>query len=304
MARRNNSSHWVGFFGLLGRRCAPAGRLAPARFPGATISALARSYFMSAVNRDTKIQSTLIALARSRRMQRAVAHAHLHRNASLPTLRSSIGYMTSTARVAEEAGALGHRMTVLGVSQLEGIAYIVEEIGGADMPVVYRLYLRGPRQGHLVPLHAWYEHSVDERELRARIATLAGTLAPVQTAAVEAWMLSTRIVQRRALRIVGPASCSELPIRKFALQLVVEPVSGVGPIGQSTVTAFLQPHAQLTEVWSLGGEADGIPRDVAIARVTYTGVPSGVGLTKDTVVLLTSTLWGLDDVVSRAGAVG
>jgi hypothetical protein len=259
---------------------------------------------MSAVNRDTKIQSTLIALARSRRMQRAVAHAHLHRNASLPTLRSSIGYMTSTARVAEDAGTLGHRMKVLGVSQLEGIAYIVEEIGGADMPVVYRLYLRGPRQGHLVPLHAWYEHSADEGELRARIATLAATLAPVHSTAAEAWMLSTRIVQRRALRVVGPAG-GELPIRKFALQLVIEPVSGAGPIGQSTVTAFLQPHAQLTEVWSLGGgDGDGIPRDVAIARVTYTGIPSGVGLTKDTVVLLTSSLWGLDEAVSRAGSVG
>jgi hypothetical protein len=258
---------------------------------------------MSAVNRDTKIQSTLLALARSRRMQRAVAHAHLHRNASLPTLRSSIGYMTSTARVAEEAGTRGHRMKVLGVSQLEGIAYIVEEIGGADVPVVYRLYLRGPRQGYLVPLHAWYEHSADESELRTRIATLAATLAPVHATATEAWMLSTRIVQRRALRIVGPAGCGELPIRKFALQLLVEPVSGAGPIGQSTVTAFLQPHAQLTQVWSLG-DSDSIPRDVAIARVTYTGIPSGVGLTKDTVVLLTSSLWALDEAVSRPGSVG
>jgi len=259
---------------------------------------------MSAVNRDTKIQSTLIALARSRRMQRAVAHAHLHRHAALPTLRSSIGYMTSTARVTEDAGAIGHRMTVLGVSHLEGIAYVVEEIGGADVPVVYRLYLRGPRQGHLVPLHAWYEHTTDERELRARIAALAETLAPVHATAAEAWMLSTRIVQRRALRVVGPAGCSELPIRKFALQLVVEPVSGAGPIGQSTVTAFLHPHAQLSEVWALSGDRDGIPRDLAIARVTYTGIPSGVGLTKDTVVLLTSSLWDFGEPVPRLGSAG
>src|SRR5262249_34534533 len=150
---------------------------------------------------------------------------------------------------------------------------------------------------HLVPLHAWYEHSSDERELRARIAALAPTLEPVQPTATEAWMLSTRIVQRRALRVAG---CSELPIRKFALQLVVEPVSSVGPCGQSTVTAFLQPHAQLSEVWSLApGGNNGIPRDVAIARVTYTGIPSGIGLTKDTVVLLTSTLYGAEDPESR-----
>jgi hypothetical protein len=249
------------------------------------------------VNRDIKIQSTLLALARTRRMQRALAHAQLHRNSSLPTLRSSLGYMTSTARVADDRGEVGHRMTVLGVSRFEGIAYIVEELGGGESPVVYRLYLRGPRQGHLVPLHVWYEASHDVADLRARIAALAPTLEPVLPTAAEAWMLSTRIVQRRALR-VGPG-CSELPIRKFALQLVVEPVSGIGPSGQSTVTAFLQPHAQITEVWSLASSGR-VPRDLAIARVTYSGIPSGTGLTKDTVVLLTAGGLGFDDPDSAA----
>ena len=51
------------------------------------------------MNRDAKTQSALIALARSRRMQRALSHAHLHRNAPMPTLKSSLGYMTSTACV-------------------------------------------------------------------------------------------------------------------------------------------------------------------------------------------------------------
>jgi len=239
---------------------------------------------MTAVNRD-KSPSTLIALARSRRMQRALAHAHLHRNAPLPTLRSSLGYMMTTTRVAEDADGLGHRMTVLGIARLDGLAYVVEEIGH-DIPVVYRLYLRGPRQGHLVPLHAWYERG-EPSELRTRIAALTQTLEPVLPTATEAWMLSTRIVQRRALRIVGPG-CGELPIRKFALQLVVEPVSGYGPSGRTTVTAFLHPHAQLTEIWSLPG-GDG---DAVIARVTFTGVPSGTGLSKDTVILLTSGLPG------------
>ena len=258
---------------------------------------------MSAVNRDTKIQSTLIALARTRRMQRALAHAHLHRNAPLPTLRSSLGYMMTTARVTDDAGVLGHRMTVLGVARFDGIAYVVEELGSGEPPIVYRLYLRGPRQGHLVPLHAWCD-GTDEGARRARLAALVPTLDPVAPTATEAWMLSTRIVQRRALRLIGPTGCSEQPIRKFALQLVVEPVSGIGPSGRSTVTAFLSPHAQLTEVWSLasgpggipssaGGlpsSAGGIPSDIAIGRVTYTGIPSGTGLTKDTVVLLSAGL--------------
>jgi hypothetical protein len=96
------------------------------------------------------------------------------------------------------------------------------------------------------------------------------------------------------MRIAAPGGCSELPIRKFALQLVVEPVSGSGPSGRSTVTAFLQPHAQLSEVWSLASRA-GEPCDAAIARVTFSGIPSGTGLTKDTVVLLTSGLYGVED---------
>jgi hypothetical protein len=243
---------------------------------------------MSAVNRDAKTPGSLIALARTRRMQRALAHAYLHRDAPLPTLHSSLGYMTTTARVTGDGTEVGHRMTLLGVAACEGVAYVVEDIGAEDAPVVYRLYLRGPRQGHLVPLHAWYDHGAVAGDVRARIAALGPLLeAPLATAR-EAWMLSTRIVQRRALRVSGPGGCASLPIRKFALQLVVEPVRGPGPSGRSTVTAFLQPHAQLAEVWWLPRrDADG---DLAIARVTFTGIPSGTGLNKDTVVLLTSGL--------------
>ena len=62
------------------------------------------------------------------------------------------------------------------------------------------------------------------------------------------------------------------------------------------MTAFLQPHAQLTGVWSLAtGADDRAPCDVAIARVTFTGIPSGTGLTKDTVVLLTSGLYRAEE---------
>jgi hypothetical protein len=241
------------------------------------------------VNRDAKTQSALIALARTRRMQRALAHAYLHRGEPMPTLRSSLGYMTSTACVTDEpdGGALtderegrSHRMTVLGVARAEGVVYVVEELGEHDAPVAYRLWLKGPRQGHLVPIHAWYEQAEHACEIRARLAAIAPTLEPAMPTTTEAWMLSTRIVQRRALRVSGPTACSDVPIRKFALQLQVEPVSGHGPSGKTTVTAFLRPQAQLADVWALqGGEA--------IARVTYTGIPSGLGLSKDTVVLLT-----------------
>jgi hypothetical protein len=188
--------------------------------------------------------------------------------------------------VVDDIAQPGHRMRVLGIAPAEGVAYVVEELGGEeDTPIVYRLWLRGARQGHLVPVHAWYELAEDVRELRARIDAIAATLEPVRHSTAEAWMLSTRIVQRRALRVSGPSLCADLPIRKFALQLLVEPVNSHGPSGKTTVTAFLRPQAQLAEVWSLGGGGGD-----AIARVSYTGIPSGPGLSKDTVVLLTSGL--------------
>ena len=108
-----------------------------------------------------------------------------------------------------------------------------------------------------MPIHAWYEQCSEPAEIRARIAAIATTLEPANKVTTEAWMLSTRIVQRRALRVVD----KEAPIRKFALQLRVEPVSGYGASGHTTVTAFLRPGAQLREVWAL-------PGDMAIARVT------------------------------------
>ena len=197
------------------------------------------------MNRDAKTQTALIALARTRRMQRALAHAYIHRDAPLPTLRLSLGYMTSTACTTDEVTGLGHRMTLLGVARSEGVAYVVEDINEVEAPIIYRLWLHGPRVGHLVPIHAWYEQSHDAAEIRARIAAIATTLEPAGNTTKEAWMLSTRIVQRRALRVAGK---DEPPIRKFALQLRVEPVSGVGPSGHTTVTAFLRPGATPSSV--------------------------------------------------------
>ncbi|MEO8842350.1 MAG: hypothetical protein ABI591_08850 [Kofleriaceae bacterium] len=228
------------------------------------------------MNRDAKSQAALIALARTRRMQRALAHAYLHQHAPLPTLRLSLGFMTSTASTCEAVEGLGHRMTVLGVGRVEGCAFVVEELGGGEAPIAYRLYIDGPRAGHLVPIHAWYEHDPNGEQIRARIAKLALTLEPCAKSTTEAWMLSTRIVQRRALRVTG----QDAPIRKFALQLRVEPVSGMGATGATTVTAFLRPDARLVEVLAIPGSGS------LLARVAFTGVPSGLGLSKDTVVLL------------------
>ena len=206
--------------------------------------------------------SALIALARSRRMQRAIAHAYLHRDQPLPSLRLSLGFVTSTACTSDDDHEVGHRMAIAGVA--DHVAYVTEDLG--DETVFYKLFLRGPRQGNLVPC-----------------AKLPADLAPCIATEPEAWMLSTRVVQRRALRMpTQDGSPIAPPIRKYALQIRVEPVSGMGASGSSTVTAFLRPEARLAEVWLAPGE-----KATAIARVTYLGVPSGLGLPKDTVVLLT-----------------
>jgi hypothetical protein len=207
--------------------------------------------------------AALIALARTRRVQRALAHAYLHRDQPLPSLRLSLGFVTSTACTgADDARELGHRMTIEGAH--DGTAYVREDLG--DATVLYKLFLRGPRQGVLVPC-----------------TKLPAELAPCAKAEAAAWMLSTRVVQRRALRLpTQDGSPAAPPIRKYALQVRVEPVRGHGPSGSSTVTAFLRPDARLADVWLPEGEPA-----TALARVTFTGVPSGPGLPKDTVVLLT-----------------
>jgi hypothetical protein len=167
-------------------------------------------------------------------------------------------------------------MTVLGIARSEGVAYVVEQLDDDTAPIAYRLWLDGLRAGHLVPIRGWYEHGADPDEIRARLATLAKTLIEPSRATVDAWMLSTRIVHRRALRVANVA----VPIRKFALQLRVEPVGTTGASGHTTVTAYLDAHAELTDAWLL-------PDRGALARVTFTGVPSGIGGKKDVIILLT-----------------
>ena len=236
------------------------------------------------MNRDAKTQSALIALARTRRMQRALAHAYLHRNAPIPTLRS-VARLHDVDRVRDgrSRAAAVTRCRCSASSRAERVAYVVEEIGAGEAPIVYRLWLEGPRAGHLVPIHAWYEQCDDADEIRARLAAVAATLEPVAQSTTEAWMLSTRVVQRRALRDRDRASVT-MPIRKFALQLAVEPVSGHGPSGKTHRDRV--PAAERLTRRRCGRSRTGTRSPAS--RIT--GIPSGVGLTKDTVVLLTDVL--------------
>jgi hypothetical protein len=225
---------------------------------------------------DPKSRSALLALARTRRLARAQAHAYLHDGGPPGALRGSLGYLTATACTTAEAVAAGRAMRALGVELAEGAAYVVEEsVAGGDrggIVGVYRLWLAGPRAGELSVV------DVGARDPAAVLAAVGARLAPVVPAAPEAWMLSTRVVQRRALRVPGRG---ERPIRKLTLQL--EPVSGPGPSGSARVTAFLRPQAQLVEVGVVDARR-------ALARVRYCGIPSGPGSSTETIVLLSSPL--------------
>jgi hypothetical protein len=220
-------------------------------------------------------------LARTLRAQRAIRTARELARAPMPTLRQSMAYLMSTTQIADDAGRGGHRLDVLGLHAEERAIYFAETLAETEpdddeqLPLVYRMHLRGAHAGHLIPMASWY----DERALEMlpdRIAAVAARLVDLPPIDPDQWMLTTRVIQHRAIRVVS----STLPVRKFALQLTVEPGSAAGPPTRAVVTAYLRPRATLDAAWAVPGT------DHAVVRVTYLGIPSGVGLPKQTALLV------------------
>jgi hypothetical protein len=195
-------------------------------------------------------------------------------------MRASISYLTSTAATAYPSLHGAHRLDVLGYHRGERAIYLREDVG-ATAPVIHVVRTRGPLAGRMIALHSWYEG--DDRVavadgVRARLASLAPELAPMEPIERDLWMLTTRVVQRRALRLPEGGR----PIRKFALQLSVEPVVATEDSlrARTVVTAYLRPRAWLDAVFAVPGEP------LAVARVTYVGVPEGIGLDKQAALLV------------------
>lgn len=190
-------------------------------------------------------------------------------------MRASISYLTSTAATAAPLPTRQgpHRLDVLGYHHGDRAVYLAEEVG-ASFPVVHAVRTRGLHAGRMIPMRSWYERG----DVGARIAALAAELTPIDSIDPDAWALTTRVVQRRALRLPDGAR----PIRKFALQLTVEPLIATDDSvrGRTVVTAYLRPRARLDAVWAIPGEA------LALARVTYVGVPEGIGLDKQVAMLV------------------
>jgi hypothetical protein len=217
-------------------------------------------------------------VARTLRAQRAIRNARELARAPMPTLRQSMAYLMSTTRIANDIATEGHRLDVLGLHAEERAVYFAETMHGdedEDVPLVYRMHLRGAHAGHLIPLASWYDEAALAR-LPERIAAVTARLAVLPAIDPDQWMLTTRVIQHRAIRVVT----STLPVRKFALQLTVEPGDAAGPPTRAVVTAYLRPRATIDAAWA-------VPQtDLAVVRVTYLGVPSGLGLPKQTALLV------------------
>jgi len=216
-------------------------------------------------------------------MQRALAAA---RNLDRPLMRTSISFLTTTAATAPaapDAGAVPHALDVLGLDRARRAVYLVDKAAGA-LPLVHVLHLAGEHAGRTILLRSWYEGTRAEvaARLGAQVRELAASLTPLDPVEPDAWILTTRVVQRRALRIPGGGP----PIRKFSLQLSVEPLVA-GPdarTGRTTVTAYLRPRAALDRVWLIPGEP------LALARVAFVGIPSDVGHARHAAVLTSRPL--------------
>ncbi len=224
-------------------------------------------------------RESLRVLGRSRRIERAIAAARTYER--IP-MRTSLSFLTTTAAVAPAAlrdAATPHTFEVLGLDRARGAIHLVEHTG-PGVPLVHVMHLAGEHAGRPVIARSLYEGPSGSAGARvaARLAELRASLTPLVPTDADAWMLSTRVIQRRALRIPGGGP----PIRKFTLALTVEPiVLGLDPrIGRATVTSYLRPRAAIDGVWLVPGEP------VALARIAYLGTPSEIGHDKHAVVLV------------------
>lgn len=187
-------------------------------------------------------------------------------------MRATLSFWTSTSSTAAEypLSTTSHRLEVLGFERASRRVYFVEHTEARRTLMV--MALDGEHAGNPRPLS----------DDAARVETLRRTLLPLRAESARGWDLTTRVVQRRGLRLAAMTT----PIRKFALGLgVAQRASGVTlGVGRATVTAYLRPRAVIDCVWAIPGEG------AHLAIVTYCGVPAGIGFDKQTPILVTPLL--------------
>ncbi len=190
------------------------------------------------------------------------------------SMRASLSFWTATAATADELAPAAiverQELEVLGWERATRRVYLVERAGART--TLFVIATTGEHAGATLPLSGDLE----------RVARLRATLTPLVASPARSWELTTRVVQRRGLRLASMAR----PVRKFALGVTVCQRIGGVPVagGRATVTAYLRPRVVLDRVWQVPGE------NVAVAVVTYCGVPAGVGLDRRAAILATPTL--------------
>lgn len=187
-------------------------------------------------------------------------------------MRASVSFWTSTSSTAAEypMAVASQRLEVLGWERSSRRIYVAEHVDGRD--TLFVIATTGEHAGAMLPL------SGDA----ARIARLRHELTPLVSLSTRGWELTTRVVQRRGLRLASMTT----PVRKFALGLsIAQKVGGTAVAsGRTTVTAYLRPRAVVERVWQVPGER------LAVAMVTYCGVPAGVGFDRQVAILATPSL--------------
>jgi hypothetical protein len=181
-------------------------------------------------------------------------------------MHSTLTFLTSTSTTASEPAVVppAHQLEILGLDRASGRVFVRERTGAKSTIAV--IATSGGAAGTTIPLAPGTRAA--ERPLQP--------LAPLDP---HGWELTTRVIQRRGLRVLG----DDTPIRKFALGLTVQQRLGGTLVahGRAVATAYLRPRAALLSVWSVPGAA------IAIALVAYCGVPTGIGVDKQIAVLAT-----------------
>ena len=188
-----------------------------------------------------------------------------------PTLRASLSFLTTTSPTGDDRLALPtrHSLDVVGYDRASRRIYARELAGDA---VVHTVAIPTSGEGAGVPL-SLAPDALDR---------LAVDLEPMSCVDPRGYDLTTRVIQRRGLRIAGVPS----PIRKFALALGFRHnLAGmIISAGRLVVTAYLRPRVTLRQVWVVPGQP------LAVAIVTYCGAPIGIGADKEAAVLATPAL--------------
>lgn len=187
-------------------------------------------------------------------------------------MRASLSFLTTTSTTGDDRTAvlpIRHTLDVVGYDRATRRIY-ARELAGDKVVHVVAVPTSGEGAGVAIALAP---DALDRLDLRLE------TMVCVDPRGYD---LTTRVIQRRGLRVPGVAA----PIRKFALALGFRHhLAGmVIAAGRQVVTAYLRPRVTLRQVWIVPGHP------LALAIVTYCGVPIGVGADKEAAVLATPAL--------------